>query len=58
MAPRSHRCVNRAGRISGAKTGYDSLWIYAKRHYDLGIGAYWKARMDKELRNALVSSVA
>jgi hypothetical protein len=33
---------------------YNSLWIHAKRHYDLaGIAAYWRARMDKELRNAL-----
>lgn len=33
---------------------YDSLWVHAKRHYDLaGIAAYWRARMDKELRNAL-----
>ena len=29
-------------------------WVHAKRHYDLaGIAAYWRARMDKELRNAL-----
>ena len=33
---------------------YDSLWIHAKRHYDLdGIAAYWSARMHKELRRAL-----
>ena len=33
---------------------YDSLWIHAKRHYDIaGIAAYWSARMYKELRNAL-----
>jgi hypothetical protein len=33
---------------------YDSLWVHAKRHYDLaGIMAYWRARMHKELMNAL-----
>ena len=33
---------------------YDSLWIHARRHYSLaGIAAYWGARMDRELRNAL-----
>jgi hypothetical protein len=33
---------------------YDSLWIHAKRHYDLaGTTAYWRARMHKELMNAL-----
>jgi hypothetical protein len=33
---------------------YDSLWIHAKRHYDLaGITAYWTARMHKELMKAL-----
>jgi hypothetical protein len=40
---------DKRGRIT-----YDSLWVHAKRHYDLaGITAYWTARMDKELRNAL-----
>jgi hypothetical protein len=33
---------------------YDSLWVHAKRHYDLaGLTAYGRARMNKELRNAL-----
>ena len=33
---------------------YDSLWIHAKRHYDLaGIVAYWSARKYKDLRIAL-----
>jgi hypothetical protein len=33
---------------------YNSLWIHAKRHSDLaGTAAYWRARKDKELRNAL-----
>ena len=35
-------------------TSYHSLWVHAKRHYDLaGITAYWKAWMDKELMKAL-----
>jgi hypothetical protein len=38
---------------SGLAT-YVSLWVHAKRHYDLaGITAYWRARMYKELMNAL-----
>ena len=33
---------------------YDSLWVHAKRHYDLeGIATYWTTRVNKELRNAL-----
>jgi hypothetical protein len=33
---------------------YDSLWVHAKRHYSrAGIDAYWRARMHKELMNAL-----
>ena len=33
---------------------YDSLWVHAKRHYDdAAITAYWRARMHKELMNAL-----
>ena len=33
---------------------YDSLWVHAKRHYDLaGVTAYWMAQMDKELMKAL-----
>ena len=33
---------------------YDSLRVHAKRHYDLaGVTAYWRARMHKELMNAL-----
>jgi hypothetical protein len=43
-----------AGRGKRDRITYDSLWIHAKRHYDLaGIAAYWRSRMDKELRNAL-----
>jgi hypothetical protein len=42
------------GRDKRERISYDSLWIHAKRHYDLaGIVAYWSARMDKELRKAL-----
>jgi hypothetical protein len=44
-----NECRNEGDRIT-----YDALWTHAKRHYDLaGIAAYWRARMDKELRNAL-----
>ena len=33
---------------------YDSLWIHAKRHYDLeGIVDYWRAWFYRELRKAL-----
>ena len=46
--------------LEGGKTHritYDSLWIHAKRHYDLaGIAAYWSTRMGKELRNALAGN--
>jgi hypothetical protein len=42
------------GRDKRDRITYDSLWIHAKRHYELaGIVAYWRSRMDKELRNAL-----
>jgi hypothetical protein len=42
------------GRDKRDRITYDSLWVHAKRHYDLaGIVAYWCARMDKELRKAL-----
>ena len=42
-------CRDKRDRIT-----YDSLWIHAKRHYDLaGIEKYWAARIYKELRNAL-----
>ena len=36
------------GRDKRDRITYDSLWIHAKRHYDLaGIAAYWRARMHK-----------
>ena len=42
------------GRDKRDRITYDSLWVHFQRHYDLaGIAAYWKTRMDKELRNAL-----
>jgi hypothetical protein len=42
------------GRDKSDRITYDSLWVHAKRHYDLaGITAYWRARMHKELMNAL-----
>jgi hypothetical protein len=45
------------GRDKRDRITYDSLWVHAKRHYDLdGMEAYWTARMDKELRNAMRGS--
>ena len=36
---------------------YDSLWIHAKRHYEIaGIAAYWSVRINKELRYAFGKS--
>jgi hypothetical protein len=37
------------GRDERDRITYDSLWIHAKRHYDLaGTAAYWRTRMSKE----------
>ena len=37
------------GRDKRDQITYDSLWIHAKRHYDLaGLVAYWGAQMSKE----------
>ena len=45
------------GRDKKDRITYDTLWVHAKRHYDLaGITAYWRARMDKELMKALGGS--
>src|SRR5271166_578282 len=42
------------GRDKKDRITYDSLWVHAKRHYDLaGVTAYWRARMHEELMNAL-----
>ena len=42
------------GRDKKDRITYDSLRVHAKRHYDLaGLMAYWRARMRKELMNAL-----
>jgi hypothetical protein len=42
------------GRDKRDRITYDSLWIHAKRHYELaGIVAYWRTRMSKEFRKAL-----
>jgi hypothetical protein len=42
------------GRDNRDRITYDSLWVHAKRHYDLaGVTAYWTARMHKELMKAL-----
>jgi hypothetical protein len=39
------------GRDERHRITYDSLWIHAKRHYDLaGTAAYWSARMSKEFK--------
>jgi hypothetical protein len=41
------------GRDRRDRITYDSLWVHAKTHYDLaGIASYWRAQMDKQLRNA------
>ena len=37
------------GRDERHRITYDSLWVHAKRHYDLaGTAAYWRTRMFKE----------
>lgn len=42
------------GRDKKNRITYDSLWVHAKRHYDLaGIMAYWEAQLDKEMKNVL-----
>ena len=39
------------GRDKSDRITYDSLWIHAKRHYDLaGTAAYRRTRMSKEFR--------
>ncbi|MGA7054192.1 MAG: hypothetical protein WBZ37_23565 [Mycobacterium sp.] len=39
------------GRDSRDQITYHSLWVHAKRHYDLaGIEAYWRARTQKEFK--------
>ena len=41
------------GRDERHRITYDSLWVHAKRHYDLaGIAAYWRTRMSKEFRSS------
>jgi hypothetical protein len=41
------------GRDKKDRITYESLWVHAKRHYHAAITAYWRARMHKELMNAL-----
>ena len=42
------------GRDKRDRITYDSLWMHAKRHYDdAAVTAYWRARMHKQLMNAL-----
>jgi hypothetical protein len=44
----------RSDGVVPTRITYDSLWVHAKRHYDLaGTTAYWRARMHKELMKAL-----
>ena len=41
-------------RDKGDRITYDSLWVHAKRHYDLdGMTAYWESHMVKKLRHSL-----
>ena len=42
------------GREKSDRLSYSSLWVHAKRHYDIaGVAAYWAARMNRDLRSAL-----
>lgn len=44
------------GREKGDRITYNSLWIHAKRHYDLaGMAAYWNTRMLTEFTDALLA---
>ena len=41
------------GREKRDRITYDSLWIHAKRHYDMaGTAAYWRTRMSREFRSS------
>ena len=43
------------GRDKGDRITYDSLWIHAKRHYEIdAIVTYWSSRVNKELRQAFM----
>jgi hypothetical protein len=45
---------NMSRKDKGDRITYESLWIHAKRHYDIsGVAAYWRTRMVNEFRNAL-----
>jgi len=45
---------NMSRKDKGDRITYESLWIHAKRHYDIsGVPAYWRTRMVNEFRNAL-----
>jgi hypothetical protein len=47
------------GRDEKDRITYDSLWVHAKRHYDIeGVVDYWTARFPRELRKALRESRA
>ena len=42
------------GRDKRHRITYDSLWVHAKRHYDLaGTAAYWRTQMYKKFKKAL-----
>jgi hypothetical protein len=42
------------GRDKKNRITYSSLWVHAKRHYELaGITDYWEARLDKEMKDVL-----
>ena len=42
------------GRDQRYRITYDSIWIHAKRHYDVAaVVTYWGARLVKEMTNAL-----
>jgi hypothetical protein len=42
------------GRDDSDRITYCSLWIHAKRHYDMAaVAAYWGARVNREFRSAL-----
>jgi hypothetical protein len=45
---------NMSRKDKGDRITYESLWIHAKRHYDIsGVAGYWRTRMVNEFRNAL-----
>lgn len=44
------------GRGQRDKITYDSLWVHAKRHYEIdAVVAYWRSRMMKDFTDALLA---